>query len=658
LCDKLMPLPTKEEGYFSWLILGLIGVGKTTILRRVAGCDPKTERFPATAGARTTTAHLELITGDGQYEAVITFASRKDVKTCVEECVERAVLAAKEQAPDHTVMSRLLYHENQVLRLPYILGQWPTCVDDDFSCGDDSELVDNVKARSCSHTKKNHFKDRLSEHLAKVRSLASNLESNDDLREEDMSDEPEDHALPKYTDDWEESACQVLSKKQEFHDLVSDIMKDIFHRFAAITSGSFKFASDGWPQVWQYASENRKEFISQTRWFMSNYHREFGKLVTPLVDVIRIRGPFYPVQDGSPQKTKFILSDGRGLGHTPDSSPSLPKQTSRHFTEASGIIVVDNAKQPMLPPMIDLLRGIINTGHGEKIVLVFTHLDLISGDNFETPADMRDHVLNAVHGALESMRETSESRIVSTIERTLENKTFFLGELDKPTKYFPEIYSRQFTKLLDVMSRPPIPQYANLTAFPVYERWTLDNATDSAVTEFMARWNAYLGKGEHEKAKKKHWSTIKAFCRRMADPDMDDEYKDLRPIADMEAILSEAISSWLDEPRQWIGEIPSLRNRLRILAGVMVKVNLALSDFLGQRIILDQIDWWRKALEHSGRGSTLLRAEEIKRILEEAAPPSSNLTRNCAADFQEEVYNIVLGEITRIGGSFFDSIPE
>jgi hypothetical protein len=73
-----------------------------------------------------------------------------------------------------------------------------------------------------------------------------------------------------------------------------------------------EFHPSGWPAKWTFGCEERKEFIEQIRWFSSNYAPQFGRLLTPLVDGIRILGPLFPTFTGT--QPKLVLLDGQGRG--------------------------------------------------------------------------------------------------------------------------------------------------------------------------------------------------------------------------------------------------------------------------------------------------------------------------------------------------------
>ena len=78
--NETLPLPGREEGYSTVMLVGSTGAGKTSLLRHLIGSDPDTDRFPSTSAARTTIADTEVICAESdEYEAVVTFANEWSV---------------------------------------------------------------------------------------------------------------------------------------------------------------------------------------------------------------------------------------------------------------------------------------------------------------------------------------------------------------------------------------------------------------------------------------------------------------------------------------------------------------------------------------------------------------------------------------------------
>lgn len=122
LRERLMPLPTRYDGYDRSLLIGITGAGKSTLLRRLAGTDGERDRFPSTSVNRTTTCDIEIITDRDQYSAVVTFLSRHQAQQEVIESLSAAVLKAIEGATDAAVAAEFLEQSDQRFRLKYVLG--------------------------------------------------------------------------------------------------------------------------------------------------------------------------------------------------------------------------------------------------------------------------------------------------------------------------------------------------------------------------------------------------------------------------------------------------------------------------------------------------------------------------------------------------------
>ena len=74
--------------------------------------------------------------------------------------------------------------------------------------------------------------------------------------------------------------------------LVDDVLDDVTHRFRALTEGTIERGRDDWPVRWQFESIDRSTFIREVNRFTSNYAPSFGKLLTPVVEGIRVAGRF------------------------------------------------------------------------------------------------------------------------------------------------------------------------------------------------------------------------------------------------------------------------------------------------------------------------------------------------------------------------------
>ena len=161
--------------------------------------------------------------------------------------------------------------------------------------------------------------------------------------------------------------------------------------------------------------------MRRVRWFSSNYAPAFGRLVTPLVQGIRVRGPFSP--HFTAENTDLVLIDGQGFGHTPESTASVSTQVTKRYAEVDAILLVDNAMQSMLGGSVSILRSVLASGYQRKLAIAFTHADQVSGPNLPDFASRRAHVLHAASGALGALREALGPTLVDEFERDLD-RTF------------------------------------------------------------------------------------------------------------------------------------------------------------------------------------------------------------------------------------------
>lgn len=308
--DGVIPLPTPDDGYARVLLVGSTGAGKTTLLRQFIGTGTRLERFPSISTAKTTTCDIELISADqNQFEAVVSFLPKDQVRQYVEECVCAAVLSYIEGERENITVRRFLEHTEQRFRMSYLLGTLSDPSQDELEeeVREEQEEFEGAilpEERQC-------LIERLRSYLGRLQSLARL--SRDHLAET-LSFSLES-ATQEERDTFEELIEDHLREREDFHELVDDILDDIESRFDLL-KGEGETAQDrgNWPSYWAYQcdSADRARFIRLLNRFSSNQAPQFGRLLTPLVEGIRVRGPFKPAWHNGPPP-KLVLMDGEGL---------------------------------------------------------------------------------------------------------------------------------------------------------------------------------------------------------------------------------------------------------------------------------------------------------------------------------------------------------
>ena len=120
--ERILPLPSKDDGYAKVQFIGTTGAGKTTVVRQLLGTDPVDERFPSTSAAKTTICDLEIILGGETFEGAVSFIPREQARHFIMECVSAAVSAHLENSQPSEVIRRFMEHSEQKFRLSYVLG--------------------------------------------------------------------------------------------------------------------------------------------------------------------------------------------------------------------------------------------------------------------------------------------------------------------------------------------------------------------------------------------------------------------------------------------------------------------------------------------------------------------------------------------------------
>ena len=157
-----IPLPTRDDGYSTLMLVGTIGAGKTTVLRRIIG----SERFPSTSTARTTTADIEIIAGDGPYKTIVTFMDPREARDEIEKCLHNACRVAATDAEDNRIAGLLLSPPEQRFRLSYPLGAWES--DRDGTQPSQEQLPD---LETTSDEEREEYQERLRSFVSRIKEI-------------------------------------------------------------------------------------------------------------------------------------------------------------------------------------------------------------------------------------------------------------------------------------------------------------------------------------------------------------------------------------------------------------------------------------------------------------------------------------------------------
>jgi len=647
--ESIIPLPTyKDSDYRRALLLGTTGAGKTTLLRQLIGTKPN-ERFPSTSTAKTTVHETEVVLTQGPYKAVVTFFPIDEVREHLNECISEAVLAAYRRDGDREVLRKLLMHVNQRFRFNYVLGNGPQAVqtdDDDENDDDAAEQIEDAAADGVIDLDATNA--LLGNALVASRAIAAR--HGEQLKFElGAIDEKDQRVVDEL---FEEELDRRLREDDEFHRISDALMDEIEVRFSLLTYGTVRRNKQGWPQSWSWETEDREAFIEAVTRFSSNYSPRFGRLLTPLVNGLRVSGAFLPAWNGG-QQPRLVLLDGEGLGHTPKSVAAISTSLTRRIDSTDAIVLVDNAVQPMQAAPVAAMKEMITSGSSSKLLLVFTHFDEVKGDNLGNVADREQHVLASAENVLASIGEELGPFAERALRGRLKDACFFVGGIDEDLDAMKKAHKRTIGQLqalltaIDVIVEKPEPVLAK----PVYDRMNLVLAVKNAAESFHDAWWPRLGLAYKPGVGKEHWKRIWALSRRLSTPTFGDEYDNLKPVADLRKQLQDRLYVLLQNPLRWDPAEPTDdEHKQQVFDGLANALSVKTLDLATRRVRAERMPEWQSAFNQSGRGSSYARASIIgERIYERAAPIPDVAPSPDRNSFLHEVAAVVESVCEEIG---------
>lgn len=641
--EKHLPLPPVGSTAPRVLLLGPVGAGKTTVVRQLLGTDPESERFPSTATARTTLCPMEFILGEPGFRAVITFMPEEHVRLLIEECLQDAARQALRGSSAENIAKSMLEHHDNVFRLSYVLGgvdllsaQGDT---DDWS--DDLDFYDDEPEEAPASVDRDALRSTLEGFIDRLREVAS---------KQAEETEAENNLGPNLLDkrkrqEFEEAFEFDLAENEVFSKLVDDLLDQVRARFDLVNDGSF-ITQGGWPQSWVWECHDRKDFLDQIRQFSSNNAAAFGRLLTPLVNGVRVAGEFQPggwANGNMPEK--LVILDGMGLGHTSEGTHSLSTSITKLFDVADVILLIDNAQQPMGHWPRTIFNTLVASGHDYKVALGLTHFDLVEGDNMPTSRDKVRHLQLAIKTAI---RAVGSRTLEAELQGYLKDRVVYLEFAHQKVTDPASLAGKQLKKLLKVISDVSH-QTLEGEAQPVYDDKRLQAHISQALQAFHDIWLARLGIEPHSDTNKEHWTRVKALTRRLGLLGVD-EYDNLRPVADLAEYLLEELRGFLDAPIGWRPADPPEEERALAKRRVAIELAKRIRSMSNRRVLASKLLDWQKAYHHRGSGSATKRAYDLRLIYDLAAPPAKGSLLDQHEAFVGEVYGIVAEAIQAGGG--------
>lgn len=637
--DKIIPIPTDK--YTKIMLLGTTGAGKTTLLRQLIGTDPDTEKFPSTSPSRTTIHDIEIIAGNfDKYSAVVTFLSLKETQLLIEECVKDAIITYIASKNEDEMMRRFLTHKDNRFRLSYIIGKPYSSQtnndEDDATLFDDEEEYQEVET---PFVQSEIIQNRLKIYKDKLISISnSTLNYVSSFFNIDISkaakDEKEtvidliEDALTKNNDE--------LSA--EFNSFLNELFIDIKQKFSLIEKGKVE-EIDNWFSNWTFETSNRIEFIKTVNQFSSNYANDYGKLLTPIVSGVRVKGKFKAKNDT--EFRNFVLIDGEGLGHTTETSTSLSNHITQKFSQVDAIILVDTAQTPMLAAPTVAIKSIIEFGQTEKLILAFTHFDLVKGDTFVNMTDRKYFVHNIIENILDKIEKEIGKDTRRNLKEIIDKNTVFLSNLQN--KQIDKFTNSEIRKLIGLILEKTNSSESEKQSI-AFDSSFLEKHILNGINDFHIKWDSFLGVFFHPGFPKLHWAKLKAFNRRVAE-NYKEGYSELTPSADLISYLNRNIAKFLEDAKL-LPLKPDDKAIYATIEKIKNETSNQILNFVSKEILINQNSRWEIAYEYSGAGSSTSRSLKIKEIFNSVTlDPRKDLLLMNLNTFVEKIKEIVKNAI-------------
>lgn len=630
LRDKLLPLPPREDGYAKVVMLGVPGAGKTTLVRQLIGTHPKREAFPSTSLNRTTTFPTELVLKKGKFDAVVTFMSEHETRFEVEECVSAAILNAI--GGDRKQVARTLLEKSDMrFRLKYLLGDITDLVDEDDPYADDQpDDPDDESTSLLSAEELQRNADLVGNYIDRVCSIAAKYKA---------AVEAAHGPLSQMSGSDRAAALELVEEQadasEEFLELVSDILDELRQKFDGVAVGKFEQTNTGWPKAWllKAPQEERAEFLAALRIFSGISDRFWGKLLTPLVNGMRLQGPFGAKWAAT--APRLVLMDTEGLGHKANATADLPEQTALLLHEADVILLVDSAKNGMTNYAAGkALEGVANAGLTRKLAMVFTHMDMAAESGLKGQR-LHDQIFSGLRNVVDNqLAKSVTAESARFLLERLQDHTFYVGRLDRAE---PKGAEPELNKLLEhlMAEQPPV---VRPVSAPEYNPAFLVMAIQEAAQDFRKRWQGILNIAHDPEHKPKPWQTIKALSRRYAENW--GENFELRPTANLRTALESAISRYLESPISWSGD-PTPEQKRDAIERLKNAVAKQLPDLARRRLRENPQSAWHEAWMPRGLGSTSTRRLLIEGIYQRWVPIPEARGDQLVLEFIKEVEDLV-----------------
>ena len=577
-------------------LFGITGSGKTTFMQKMLGIDPENEKIPPTSTSRTTTYNFEAIVSESEYyQACVTFLDKDYIDYIIKDCLSKAVRKYHSNNDISQAFNVLSEDTSQTFRLKYIIGN----------------IEENTEI-------KKKYSDIIARCAEVYRDNYNTFNSNGGQQYNDTE-----------LFELDELIHEELVRSEQFKEGLNKIYKDIFDKFFSIIDKKngeiiLDESKSKWPLGYFFKTRSRDNFIKKLHHFIGIQKKMWGDVITPLIDSVRISGPFLPSWISCNPHLAFI--DGKGIGHSVQQSISASVEI---FEKSDYILIIDEASKSMQQSTRDIITGIVKHGYLSKMLVCFSKYDALIGDNFETDDDKIDHILNTFRQLCEDIKNFNNEygyQMVKDLENIQNSRFFYFPDVNSSKvseKFSSEI--ENFLKCINVDTKNISKQIKPVNCEKknridvnsvVVNKSDIQNLEESkfeinynkdfesAIKNFSELWRAKLNLPSEIAVQAEHWTRIKALSRRLGHMNIS-SYDTLKPIDDFIDLIQSVIYKYA--------------KKLRTDDQIIRKLSQINRDKSRNCIQTKQIQKWETAYSRSGLGSVSQRKKDIDALLDSAS---------------------------------------
>jgi len=558
-------LPNTKE-HIKVNIKGPSGAGKTTLLGKLLNLD---KSQLATAVNKTTVGTREYIMEDSTtYSLCCTFLSQFEVQRQLQDITQRVIeiLVDNIDIPFKKVRSKFVDSTDQQFRIEQILGKV-------------SE----------------HNPNDISQLFMKFIEDIKQLIQDEKQAYNDLSDE-----------ELEEIVLNILSCKVS-EDFQLQLFSNIQYKLVDLITKypvAYEKNQFGWID---YIYENHMDkalFDELVYIFSSIKHSTSENLLTPLVDILRVKGPLYPGWVEDKENYHLHLVDGIGVDHDQKDAITLPNHVTEEFLESDYIIWLENAANVTSNTVKLFFEEMERTKQLDKVILYYTHLDELKGDKF----DDLDDKISAIDNNFENVFSVDDSskKLLKKLEKILPYKTFYFESLKEEA--LSEDNQLNLKQTVAFLKKPINKELSSEISIVLHENHLINNYL-KIYDEFWFSWNNVINAT--------HWSKFKAMTQRLAYTTNTYGYEHLLPVEFRKNLLLDVFNYALENASIISNNVADLENISKVLTQAVAS---SLSNTMVQLIAKSKKLEWATSYQYKGSGSHYMRKEYVKGILQETLP--------------------------------------